>query len=180
MDEALEVLRAMRKFTFGYAIDSILASMYGDLINFEYDDAASRARDLLDLAKESRRESGPAVRKRILAVDDVPDMLNAVKAILREEFAVYAVTNHAAALKFLGNNGADLILLDIEMPGMDGFQLLDAIRRLEAYRETPVFFLTGSVTVENIVRARKAGASDFIKKPIDAQVLLAKVRKRVG
>lgn len=61
--------------------------------------------------------------KKILAIDDVPDVLTTVKSVLSKRYTVYGVTNHKAALKFLTSNQADLILLDIEMPDMDGFAM---------------------------------------------------------
>ncbi len=105
-------------------------------------------------------------------VKAVPDVLSTVKAVLRNTYAVYGLINHMAALKFLTSNSADLILLDIEMPDMNGFALLGIIRKIRAYESMPVIFLTGNASVENIKKAHSAGSNDFAPKPLEAKVLL--------
>ncbi len=179
-DRALATLQGLMGSSYNNAVDSALASIHYALTHFDHDDANAQVKRLLALIREVGDAPGGAARKKILAIDDVPDVLNTVKAVLKEDYAVYCVTNHMAALKFLTNNSPDLILMDIEMPDLDGFELLGIIRRIKAYENTPALFLTGSVTVENIVKSRKAGGNDFLKKPIDAQVLLAKIKKHLG
>ena len=178
-DVATAMIRELRRFAYGNAIDALLGDIDNDLTHFEHDAAADHAGKLIALVREARPEGEKRVKKKILAVDDVPDILNMVKSVLKDEYAVYGVTNHTSALKFLANNSADLILLDIEMPDMSGFELLGIIRKIKAYETTPVLFLTGSVTVENIVKSRQAGGNDFLKKPIDAQVLLNKIAQHL-
>ncbi len=173
-DDVIAMLRSLLAFTYSPAIDFELISIYKDLTRFDYDGASVHAKKLLKLTKE-RESEGTSAKKKILAVDDVPDVLNSVKSLLKKDYAVYGVTNHMAALKFLTSNTADLILLDIEMPDMDGFSLLSIIRKIKVYENTPVFFLTGNVNVDNIKKACNAGANDFIKKPVNAQLLLEKI-----
>ena len=179
MDAATAMIRDLRRFAYGNAIDVLLVDIYNDLTNFKHADAADHAGKLLALVREAKPEDEKKAKKKILAVDDVPDVLNMVKSVLQEEYAVYGVTNHTSALKFLANNSANLILLDIEMPDMSGFELLGIIRKIKACETTPVLFLTGSVTVENIIKSRQAGGNDFLKKPIDAQVLLSKIAQHM-
>lgn len=177
-DDALRLLADLMQSSFSKEVNGILVQLHSDLVHFDYDSAAAQTERLMAAAKEGETDGAPKdAKKKILAIDDVPDVLNTVKSVLGERYAVYCVTNHMAALKFLTNNRADLILLDIEMPDMDGFTLLGIIRQIKAYEKTPTVYLTGSVTVESIVKARNAGGNDFIKKPIDAQVLLAKIGK---
>ncbi len=121
--------------------------------------------------------AGASIRKKILAVDDMPDILLTVKSILKIKYEVLAVTNHMAALQVLAHKDPDLILLDIEMPGKDGFDILRLIRKIRGYENTPVIFLTSNVTRDNIRRSQAMGGSDFIKKPIDSQILLSKISK---
>ena len=118
--------------------------------------------------------------KRILAIDDVPDVLSTIKAVLQDSYTVFGVTNGMSAMKFLANNTADLILLDIEMPDMDGFTLLRIIRQMENYKKTPVVFLTGNASVEYIRTAIENGGNDFVKKPFEVHVLKEKIRKLIG
>ncbi len=179
-DDALKMLRSLLGFTFSRAIDPILFSIFKDLTHFDYDDALAHCQRLLEIARDGEGGTAAVVKKKILAIDDVPDVLNTVKAVLKDSYAVYGVTNHMAALKFLTSNVVDLILLDIEMPDMNGFALLGIIRKIKAYENTPVVFLTGNVSVENVHKAHDAGGNDFVRKPIEASVLLAKIGKLCG
>ncbi len=178
-DDALVMLRSLLSFKYNDEIDSCLATMCSSLVNFDYESAAAQSKKLLKIATELTSGVAAPVKTRVLAIDDVPDVLNTVKAVLKNEYAVYGVTNHMAALKFLTSNTADIILLDIEMPDMNGFALLNIIRKIKAYEITPVLFLTGNVSVENVKKAHSAGARDFIRKPIDAAVLLTKIKKHL-
>jgi CheY-like chemotaxis protein len=121
--------------------------------------------------------AGASVKKRILAIDDMPDILLSIKAILKIKYEVFAVTNHMSALQVLAHKDPDLILLDIEIPDKNGFDILRLIRKIRGYESTPVIFLTGNVTTDNIRRSQAAGGNDFIRKPIDPQVLLSKIDK---
>ncbi len=121
--------------------------------------------------------AGASIKKKILAVDDMPDILLTIKSILKIKYEVFAATNHMMALQVLAHKDPDLILLDIEMPDKDGFDILKLIRKIRGYEHTPVIFLTGSVNPGNVRRALASGGSDFIRKPVDPQVLLSKVNK---
>ncbi len=121
--------------------------------------------------------AGASVRKKILAVDDMPDILLTIKSILKIKYEVFGATNHMTALQVLAHKDPDLILLDIEIPDKDGFDILKIIRRIRGYENTPVIFLTGNVTPGNVRRSRAVGGNDFIRKPIDSQVLLSKIGK---
>ncbi len=177
LEDAMAALHTLRSFTYGDTIDTILNYVHADLAAFNYDKAQETVNKLLNVLNKKTNE---LTKKKILAIDDVPDILTTVKAVLKDEYTVYCVTNHMAALKFLTANTADLILLDIEMPDMNGFALLGIIRKIKAYDTTPVIFLTGNVNTENIKTAARSGGSDFVRKPVEADVLLAKIRKHIG
>ncbi len=180
IDDALTTLQEMRAYSYNDAIDLRLASVDARLQRYDHAGASAETKQLLELVEASRPGSSSDGKKRILAIDDVPDVLSTIKLVLKEKYAVYGVTNHMAALKFLVNNSADLILLDIEMPDMDGITLLGIIRKIDAYKNTPVLFLTGSVSVENIKRSMDAGGNDFLRKPIEANVLMEKIDKHLA
>jgi len=183
MDEALEMLNKLMEYSYDSSIDSAFNTIYYHLTHFNYDHADSELANLseltqaLDSLKESKTMQVKSDKKKILAVDDVPDVLNTVKSVLKEKYAVYGVTNHLDALRFLTNNHADLILLDIEMPDMNGFALLNLIRKIDAYSTTPVLFITSNVTPENLKKVRRDNASSFLRKPINRQLLLEKTEK---
>jgi len=116
------------------------------------------------------------IDKRILAVDDTAFFLVILKKKLQNtRYKVNCVTSGRDALKYLEKHKADLFLLDIEMPGMNGFELATKIRE-KGFKE-PIVFLTGNAKREYFAAAMKAGATDFIIKPISGDVLLTKIRK---
>ncbi len=121
--------------------------------------------------------AGASVRRKILAIDDMPDVLLTIRSFLKIKYEVFTATNHMTALQVLAHKDPDLILLDIEMPDKDGFDILRLIRKIRGYENTPVIFLTSNVTTDNIRRSRAMGGNDFIRKPIDSQVLLSRINK---
>ena len=180
LDEALVMVKSMIKYSYDEKIDAILYNAHHSLSIFEYDKALNEIQAILKFVEHIERLEESTAKKKILAIDDVPDVLNTVKSILSEQYSVYGVTNHKSALRFLTGNSADLILLDIEMPDMDGFSLLSIIRKIKAYEKTPVLFLTGSISIENVKRSHESGANDFIRKPIDAAILHERISKHMS
>lgn len=179
LDDALSMLRSLIDYSYNREIDAILITVYNNLAAFDYDSALWNFQLGLKMVQNMEIEELKSAKKKILAIDDVPDVLNTVKSVLSAQYSVYGVTNHKAALKFLTGNYCDLILLDIEMPDMDGFAMLGIIRRVKTYETTPVLFLTSSVSVENIKKSYALGANDFIRKPIEASILIEKVKKHI-
>ena len=111
----------------------------------------------------------------ILAVDDTPENLDVVKGLLSSRFIVKAAVNGMMALKIAEKKPPDLILLDIRMPQMDGFEVC---RRLKANVTTaaiPVIFLTGESDAASEADALEVGAAGYVTKPIDPDTLLAKI-----
>ena len=130
---------------------------------------------LLQLEKEE------ATRKlRILAIDDSPVMLNTISSVLDDEYKVYKIAKPTMVEKILMQITPDLILLDYEMPEMNGFDLIPVIRKFEEHKETPIVFLTSLGTMEHVSTAAKLGASDFVVKPFQADNLREKVAKHIS
>ena len=116
-------------------------------------------------------------RPVVLAVDDTPENLDVVKGLLTPKFVVKAAVNGMMALKIVEKQSPDLILLDIRMPGMDGFEVCRRLKENEASADIPVVFLTGESDAESEADALAAGAADFITKPIDPATLFASIEK---
>ena len=113
----------------------------------------------------------------ILVVDDQPESLVALRTVLeplgRE---VLTATSGEAALKRLLSNDFAVIVMDVRMPGLDGFETVELIKRRDRHEDTAVIFLTaGDADAEQITRGYSAGAVDYILKPVDADVLRSKV-----
>lgn len=115
--------------------------------------------------------------KTILAVDDEITNLSIVEGLLEEEYHVIPVTTGQMALNYLDKNDADLILLDILMPGMNGFEVMENLRKNEKTAEIPVIFLTAQSTPDIESKCFDLGAQDFIAKPFDARIVLRRVKR---
>lgn len=116
----------------------------------------------------------------ITVVDDTTANLSMLSYTLTEEkMRVSALRSGAELIDFLKSNTPDLILLDIHMPEMDGFETLKRIREIETAKQIPVIFLTADEDAETETRGLEAGAMDFIKKPFIPAVLLVRVRHTI-
>jgi diguanylate cyclase (GGDEF)-like protein len=115
-------------------------------------------------------------RPRLLIVDDDPAAIQVLHRILGDLGEIAFATSGAMALARLRGQIPDLILLDAEMPGMDGFATCHAIKADPAAADVPVLFVTSSSDVETEIRALELGAVDFIHKPVSAPVVRARVR----
>jgi class 3 adenylate cyclase len=118
---------------------------------------------------------------RILLVEDAPANIQAVSSILKEHGCqINVATNGEQALDLLGRVRPDLILLDVVMPGMDGFETCRRIKESAAWREIPIIFLTSRNGTADIVRGFEAGAVDYVAKPFNAPELVARVQTHLA
>ncbi len=116
------------------------------------------------------------IRRRLLLVDDHPPNIHLLAESLRDRYDIRFATSGARALALAADGGIDLILLDVVMPGMDGFEVC---RRLKADERTwpiPVIFVTSLGEVDDETRGFDAGGVDYITKPISPPVVRARVR----
>lgn len=117
---------------------------------------------------------------RILIVDDEPDIGRILGLILRGAgFEVAAVEGGRAALTHLAASPTDLVLLDVTMPELDGFEILRRIRQSPATARLPVLMLTANEGAADRLRAESLGADDFIAKPFDPADVVERVRARL-
>ncbi|MDY6785314.1 MAG: hybrid sensor histidine kinase/response regulator [Cyanobacteriota bacterium] len=113
---------------------------------------------------------------RILVVDDAPDNLFLVQSILDEEgYESILVEDGASALAEIENSPPDLLLLDVMMPGIDGFEVTKRIRDHPTLPYIPILLIT-AYDEASVVRGLDSGADDFIRKPVEVEELLARVR----
>lgn len=125
-------------------------------------------------------EPGQKQSDWILVVDDDTSNLKIANRILSgEHLRVSCLKSGEDAIKFLQMNRPDLILLDVHMPGMDGFETLTALKKNEITAAIPVIFLTADDDTDMETRGLEAGAMDFIKKPFVPEVLLLRVRHTI-
>jgi len=118
-----------------------------------------------------------AYRPRILVVEDEPlsqDML--VRRMASRGFRVATVADGAAAIAHVTREVPDLLLLDINMPGLSGLEVLRELRKTYTRDQLPVILVTAMADSEDVIRGLDAGANDYVVKPINFAVLLARVQ----
>jgi len=126
--------------------------------------------------KESRIEDTRMTR--VLVVDDEADIRETVDMILRyEKYDTVLAPDGEAALEALADRGADVVFLDVKMPGMDGIEVLKEIR--QRHPDVDVVMISGHGTIDTAVEATKAGAFDFIEKPLDRERLLLTLKNAI-
>lgn len=113
----------------------------------------------------------------ILAVDDDNVNLSTLRGILSEKYKVIPVKKGTQALSYLENGDCDVILLDVNMPDIDGFEVLRRIRQIKKHRQTPVIFLTGDNNSDTETRCFDEGAVDFIGRPFVPAVMLSRIAR---
>lgn len=114
-------------------------------------------------------------KKRILVVDDSIINLKLVESVLKKDYELKLVQSGEEALTYLSNHLVELILLDIMMPEMDGFETFEKIEKLQNNKDVSVIFLTADSDAETEIKCLELGAVDFIRKPFVPAVMLNRV-----
>ncbi len=121
-----------------------------------------------------------ADEKNILIVDDLPTFIQLASGILKTAgYNVFFATSGEAALKRIEQIHIDLILLDVLMPEMDGYEVCRRIRQHPIHHDIPILFLTAQTEVEDIVHGFEAGGQDYINKPFNSSELLSRVENHL-
>src|SRR5262249_7347016 len=116
-------------------------------------------------------------QKHILVVDDNPADLNFLRKILREEgYVVHTTIDAEQAIEFSQSSSPDLILLDVNMPGMGGYEVCEKLKAGNDTRDAPVIFISGADQVIDKVKAFSKGGVDYIVKPYHAAEILVRIR----
>ncbi len=116
-------------------------------------------------------------KQSILLVDDEPEILRLLRYTLEPEgYDVATATNDSAALTLLEEHKPDLVILDIMMPGLDGFQVLSLIRQRS---NVPVIMLAARYEVTTLRNALALGADDYVRKPFHTRELLARIKAKL-
>ena len=117
----------------------------------------------------------------ILVVDDAPSNIDLLRGILKPEYKVRAAISGEAALKIAtSDNPPDLILLDVMMPGMDGYEVCRRLKADPSTQHIPVIFVTGAADDEARATGAALSAAATVAKPVDPAILLAIVTANLG
>ena len=121
-------------------------------------------------------------KKTILVVDDMKPMRNILNFSLRKVgYEVRTASTGYEALKYaFDENPLDMILLDINMPGMDGYETFRKLRKSEATKHIPIIFLTAEGQKRDILKGIEAGVNDYVVKPFKFAALHKKIEKLIG
>lgn len=117
----------------------------------------------------------------VLIVDDNPNNIQVVATIIAEYgYELGIAMNAREAYKFLEGNTPELILLDVDMPEIDGYEVCSTLKRNSRYKDIPIIFLTVKDEKEDIVRAYDLGAVDYVTKPFNSKELISRVRTHLS
>jgi signal transduction histidine kinase len=116
----------------------------------------------------------------LLIVDDDESLALLLCRILEPHYRVTVISDGQEALRLLPQHHFDLILSDIHMPEFNGFQVLEGVRKMADYADTPVILISGVSDSNDIVRGLEMGANDYLSKPVDRQVALARIRTQIA
>ena len=115
-------------------------------------------------------------KKKILIVDDEPHIVDLIKMTLQKDYDLIEAFTSRDAMSQIKKHEPDLILLDIMMPGEDGFQLCDRIRESKKNKDTPIIFISAKNQHEDMMKSIDVGGDDYITKPFDPEELEKKVK----
>ena len=119
-------------------------------------------------------------RKKILIVDDTDFNRDLVVQLLEDDFETVIAENGEEALQKTESERPDLILMDLGMPVMDGWEATRILKANDNLKHIPIIAVTSHAMVGDEIDARKAGCDDYLPKPIDEDLLLRKIRKYLG
>lgn len=121
-------------------------------------------------------EAGPPLKQKVLIVDDSPTSLKVLGELLKADYAVYVATSGKAALEKAVADPPDLILLDIIMSDLDGYEVCRRLKAEESTKDIPVIFITAKSEEDDEVRGLALGAVDYITKPFRLPIVKARVQ----
>jgi DNA-binding response OmpR family regulator len=137
--------------------------------------------ELLDEAPPDDGRPGGARGICVLLVDDEDDLRRVMRDLLeREGFTVQEARDGVQALDEVDRHAPDIIVLDLNLPGLDGYSVLSQLRSRTATRDIPVVVLTAKGDEDNEVKVFQAGADDFLSKPFRARALAARLEAVLG
>jgi CheY-like chemotaxis protein len=119
-------------------------------------------------------------KKTILVVDDTDWNRDLLVQLLEEDYDILQAVDGADGVRMAEQNKPDLILMDLGMPVMDGWEATRTIKANATLKHIPVIAVTSHAMVGDEIEARKAGCDDYLPKPIDEEALLAKIKKFIG
>lgn len=119
-------------------------------------------------------------RKKIVVIDDSKVQLRAMSELMKNQYEVVTASTGRGGIEILKQDGADLVLLDYSMPGLDGRETLEILRSHEETKNIPVIFITGDDDKEDIVEVLKLHPQGYLLKPVKPERLFQAIREVLG
>ena len=118
---------------------------------------------------------------KVLVVDDEPNVLRSlVQYLTIEDFEVETASNGVEALEKVDSFSPELILLDVMMPGMDGFEVLDKVKEKPGHKDTPIIMLTAKDQSSDVLKGYQSGATSYLVKPFNLDELVETINQTLG
>jgi len=121
-----------------------------------------------------------ADKKVVLAIDDNVQQLSEFKSMLVSKYDLRVVKSASEAISYLNRSSSDIILLDIEMPNISGFEFLKDIKRVPSYVDVPIIIVSGNTGQEFFNKARNSEAYGVLTKPVGSDTLIAMIEKALA
>jgi PleD family two-component response regulator len=131
------------------------------------------------LSNENEKDDGPGERPRILIVDDISANIKSLNAILGDDYNIVFATDWRKGLELAGRMSPDIVLLDIMMPDMDGYEICRRLKSESETREIPVIFITALDGEADEEKGLSFGAADYITKPFRPAIVRLRVRNHL-
>jgi len=119
-------------------------------------------------------------KKIVLAIDDNVQQLTEFKCVLVPKYDLRVVKSASEAMSFLNTYKSDIILLDIEMPNISGFEFLGDIKKIPSYMHVPIIIVSGNTGPEFFKKARNSSAADVLTKPVRPEALIETIEKALA
>jgi len=114
-------------------------------------------------------------RKKIVIVDDNASSLSLVRNLLKDHYEVYPAPSAIKLFTIMGNFIPDLVLLDIDMPGMTGYEVMQVMNENPRFKDIPIILVTGKTDLESEIEGFNLGAADYVTKPFSGGLLLRRI-----
>ncbi|MBW2995096.1 response regulator [Candidatus Woesearchaeota archaeon] len=162
---------------------------YKHVLNREVDDKEAMnvvkyERKKLSLKKQMEglkniKKEFSKTRPKILIVDDEPHIINLIKLSLQDEYDIIVANSGNEAIHVAEEQRPDLVTMDIMMPGMSGFEVVEEMRKFESTKEIPVIFLSAKDTLKDMQIGMETGGDDFITKPFEPEELNRRIKEHL-
>jgi len=118
-------------------------------------------------------------RPKILIVDDEPHIINLIKLSLQDEYDIIVANSGNEAIHMVEDERPDLVTMDIMMPGMSGFEVVEEMRKFESTKDIPVIFLSAKDTLKDMQIGMEKGGDDYITKPFEPEELSKRIKEHL-